>query len=259
MRGIMLGCRRLTQHLRNATRRARPVCPDRPPCRRPAALPASPPAVPAAVPAGFTLIEMLIVIGLLGAVAMVLLTSFNIDREKTLDDSIVQKELADIQHAFHRMAADCVLQQDDYRLISRYGLAILIKHGGYLVTPDRWSFPGDWDADRGKGWRGPYVQQEGRRDINISANGDDIGVTAQGPGADTTIPVICTPYAADDEYAADGHYYRVIPELDPNDTSRIIQLWAIDPKCPFTVVVSSDTDYAEFVEYPRKRRLLLED
>lgn len=211
------------------------------------------------VRAGFTLIELLIVIGLLAALAALVLTSLSTDREEVLDSTIVQKELADIQRAFHRMNADCVLQQNDYKLISRYGLAILIKDCGYLIAPDAWSFPSGWSAERGKGWRGPYIQQEGKRDIDTSANGDDIGVTAQQLGTGTTVPVICTPYAADDEYAADGHYYRVIPELDPNDTLRIIQLWAIDPDCPFTLAVSTDADYAVFESYQNKRRLLLED
>jgi prepilin-type N-terminal cleavage/methylation domain-containing protein len=51
---------------------------------------------PASPRTGFTLIELLIVIGLLGAVAMIMAASFSTNRQETLDNSIVQKELSDI-------------------------------------------------------------------------------------------------------------------------------------------------------------------
>lgn len=245
---IMLSHRRLTQHPRNATRRARPVCPGRPPCRRPAALPVSWPAVPAATPAGFTLIEMLIVIGLLGAVAMILLASFNTNREQTLDHSIVQKELSDLQRAFHRMAADCVLQQGDLEQIAQFGLALLMER----VTDNGTVLAEPWDVDKGKGWRGPYVEPESHRLIAPSSVGQQSGAVL--------IPVIETPYSKSD---ADGSYYRLVATdenaLVTDTAADIDQLWVVSPDKVNDPGNGNPYEVGDPIEcFPYRRRLLLD-
>ncbi|MFP4175962.1 MAG: type II secretion system protein [Candidatus Brocadiia bacterium] len=171
----------------------------------------------------FTLIELLIVIGLLGALATLVLPSFRVQREESLE-KIVKKEMADVQKAFQRFQADCVPQTSDYNLISRYGLEILAEYD----DSRGWTFPDEWDPDRGKGWRGPYLQAEGTETVDDSATGglpDDPGQPMD--DNDTDIPVVYTPFE-DDSDGQPGDYYRVIPEL--NDTEDEIKtLWLVFP------------------------------
>ncbi len=258
MLGIMLGYNRLAQCRRYLLRRqghARPALPDG---RRPGVWrEPAPVAAPApAARAGFTLIELLIVLGILGALAALLLSTMSVNRTETLDNSIVQKELADIQAAFQQFEADCVLNEDDYELVSRYGLAVLMQYG-CLPSGDNWSFGASWHADRGKGWRGPYMAEEARREIDLGESG--ISTAGQAPVAGgAEVPVVCTPYADGNN---DGHFYRVVPELDGD--GQIEQLWVVFPgdsglTTGIPDVNSSDPAVREaFEQYPYKRRLLL--
>ena len=182
---------------------------------------------------GFTLIELLIVIGLLGALAMLLLTSWSADRTKTLDSSIVQKELYDIQRAFQRFQADCVPKQGDYKLMTRYGLAILMKYPDDMqpgTGGDEWSFARHWDAERSRGWRGPYIESEGTREVDLG--GSPISTIGQPELPEleggTPIPVICTPYVNDDD-GSTGDYYRVIPDENAATSGHVTQLWVVFP------------------------------
>lgn len=177
----------------------------------------------------FTLVELLIVIGLLGALAVLLLSNLSMTRTDSLDNSIVQAELADIQRAYRRFQADCVPTQADYRLMTSYGLEILFR-----CEPTRgWSFPASWNSASGRGWRGPYLQSEGRRDIDITdADSDGIADSPAQPYGVVNVanvPVACTPYVND----ADGHagdYYRVLPEVDTAVTPpRVLRLWVVFP------------------------------
>jgi prepilin-type N-terminal cleavage/methylation domain-containing protein len=242
---IMLGCRRFAGG-RSVIGQARPVVPGFSPRRRPAAPPISPRGNSAAPRAGFTLIELLIVIGLLGAVAMVMLASFNTNREETLDNSVVQKELSDIQRAFHRLNADCVLRQGDLKTIAQYGLAVLMTEG--ILS--------GWDADKGKGWRGPYVEREGARAIDSASIGQQAGTAA-------VIAVVETPYTSADD---DGHYYRVVAtEQDTSGSEpveRVIvpmgdihQLWVVSPDRGGLPAVG---DLIETFPKEFRRRLLLD-
>ncbi len=249
MLGIMLGYDRLVQCRRYLLRHERQH--DLPLGARhgvwppPAPAPAGPPTPPA-VRAGFTLIELLIVIGLLGALATLLLSTYSVNRTETLNDSIVQKELADIQAAFQRLEADCVLREEDYALVSRHGLAVLTTPG---LLPS-------WDADRNRGWRGPYIVAEASRQINLGGSG--ISTVGQAPVAGgQEVSVVCTPQA---KGGNDGHFYRVAPELDGG---RIEQLWVVFPGDSGMMTGVPDvnsSDPAErdaFEQYPYKRRLLL--
>jgi prepilin-type N-terminal cleavage/methylation domain-containing protein len=193
----------------------------------------------------FTLIELLIVIGLLGMVVMVMLASFNSNRQETLDHSIVQKELSDIQRAFQRMNADCVLRDDDLGEIARYGLRVLITEG---IVPG-------WDSDKGRGWRGPYIEREGQRAINPNSVGQLEGTEF--------VPVVETPYVATD---SDPQYYRVVATALGNvggedveqvilPTGTIYQLWVISPN---NGGVPGAGDQIENFPKEFRRRLLLD-
>ncbi len=180
---------------------------------------------------GFTLMELLIVIGLLAALATLVLSNLTYTRTEALDGSLVQKELADIQRAFQRFAADCIPQQADYKLIAKYGLAPLIQYEGYLDENknEAWTFT-RWDNDRRRGWRGPYMEYEAEEAINIDLEGgmpDYYGQIEPKSGG-WTVPLICTPYYVYDKDNWHGGYYRVIPEV-AGGTNEITQLWVVFP------------------------------
>jgi prepilin-type N-terminal cleavage/methylation domain-containing protein len=202
---------------------------------------------------GFTLVELLIVIGLLGALAALMLSDLSMTRTETLDASIVEKELSDIQRVFQRFAADCVPTQDDYKLLTRYGLEILCQYKGDQANTRGWSFDHQWDPAKAKGWRGPYIESEGRRSFDVAdRDGDGIADNAGQPLVESTTPeiaVLCTPYVNDEDDHA-GDYYRVIPEVEGD---KVTQLWVVFPSHSGTLPASAGDPNA----YDHKRRLLL--
>jgi len=236
----------------------------------------------AASRAGFTLIELLIVIGLLAALATLVLSNLTFTRTEALDDSLVQKELSDIQRAFQRFEADCVPRQDDYKLIAKYGLAPLMEYDEYLTgTGDEWTFPEEWDNERRRGWRGPYIQDgqhsifEGEEEINTSTikintsiNYSDPTTFGQPPlSSGTPVPVIFTPYSHDkhnqDSNPEDlwqfehGDFYRVIPEMAGSDIEK---LWVVFPSHSGALVLAAPTaEDPSGVRALLRRRLTLDD
>jgi prepilin-type N-terminal cleavage/methylation domain-containing protein len=130
---------------------------------------------------GFTLIELLIVIALLGALASVVLPRVIASRTAAWDDSIVPQEMSRIRLAFDEFVCDCAPTANDWVRITATDLAILME---YDADTD-WSFPETYDAQRGKGWRGPYLIAEGRLNER---------------------PVIFDPYYSDE---LTNHHYRV--------------------------------------------------
>ncbi len=209
---------------------------------------------------GFTLMELLIVIGLLAALATLVMSGLEFTRTEALDDSLVQKELSDLQRVFQRFVADCVPQQSDYKLIAKYGLAPLMQYDDFLDGSDTWSF-NEWDRDRRKGWRGPYADYETEELVNITLDAHGIPTT---PGQEraaggSAVPVICTPYVHDDD-GFDGGYYRVIPAVN-STTHEVEQLWVVFPSHSGALVLASSTadDPAGVRDLPYKRRLILDN
>ncbi|MDO4550001.1 MAG: type II secretion system protein [Planctomycetia bacterium] len=207
---------------------------------------------------GFTLIELLIVIGLLAALASVFFSHFTGTKEEVAHDPIVQKELSDIQRAFHRMAVDCVLQRDTHYLkIAQYGLAPLMANSLRTDGTDNtnWQFP-IWDNERGRGWRGPYISSEGYREIDPSSVGQKSGNRTE------RIPVLTSPHAQSE---TDKYYYRVLAvdadgkilspaEMDtPDEVKNVDQFWVIFPE------TESWGENISSVPETNRRRLLIGD
>ena len=200
----------------------------------------------------FTLIELLIVIGLLGAMATLLMSTIRVDRRSVVEDSIVLKELADIQAAFQNFAADCALERhknEKLNLVAQYGVTVLLENVGF----------DPWDGERQVGWRGPYLLSEGERKYNTETIGQ-IADSTKDPRQ-----VILTPDAAAEN---DPHYYRIIA-MGPDrmvrtpQSSDITQLWVVYPhwgngEFPYHII---DGDHNEVPVDKRKfyRRLLLSE
>lgn len=152
---------------------------------------------------GFTFVELLIVIGLLGALATLVLPQFQMKRGGAIDKSLAPAEMMDIRRAFAAFEADCAPTSADRTLIEQYGLEVLMEYN----DTRGWSFPDSFDYHRAKGWRGPYIEQQGTRTIYINESGQPL----TGSGTTATIPVVHDPYSVlpDDE-----HYYRVIHKVE---------------------------------------------
>jgi hypothetical protein len=143
------------------------------------------------------------VIGLLGALATVMLPAFRVKRVESLEQ-VVSHDMAQIRSAFQRLYRDAVLTESDLENVRRYGLYPLMERPD--GSHDSWSIP-TFDPERERGWRGPYAEQEGRREIN--ADVDAFGQPLDG----VSVPVLEDPFST---AATDGHYYRVVV---PKNTS----------------------------------------
>ncbi len=149
----------------------------------------------------FTLIELLIVIGLLGALAALMLPTFRMRRVESLGQ-IVDHDMAEIRRAFRRFYGDAVLLENDLEMVRRWGLGCLAERPD--GTHEGWVVP-DFDMQKRRGWRGPYLAPEGRR--HIDGDEDAIGQ----PAGAVEVPVVEDPFSASD---SDGHYYRVVAPVD---------------------------------------------
>jgi prepilin-type N-terminal cleavage/methylation domain-containing protein len=153
---------------------------------------------------GFTLIELLIVIGLLGALVALVLPRLTVQKTWAVDESMAPAEMMEIRRAYAAFQADCLPTALDRTQIDRYGLAILMTTN--IAWTTSWSFPLAFEPNRGKGWRGPYLQQEGTRTVYL----DEAGQALTGSGPTNEIPVIHDPrHATDDATHAAQHFYRV--------------------------------------------------
>ncbi len=155
----------------------------------------------------FSLIELLIVIGILGVLLTLVLPGFNNTGEDA-KDKVARTEMREIQAAFRRFASDVVFRKESgdtnkyLKDIAQYGLWPLM----WANHPD--SGAGDivyqeYDSEIGLGRRGPYLREE--RIVTITAPtgigaGNSPGQPADDGGA-IKIPVIKDPF---------GGYYRVV-------------------------------------------------
>lgn len=163
--------------------------------------------------------ELLIVIGLLGFIATLIIPQFAGTRNDAIEP-VIQSELAEIQRAFLRFKNDYNLRQEDYFQIAKYGVSVLLTNR--LADADKDDFYlTEWDADRQRGWRGPYLHSEHERNIDITKIGQ--------PEGRITVPVILTP--------DQNTYYRIIATDKNNNViipsqdkkNQIHQLWLVYP------------------------------
>jgi prepilin-type N-terminal cleavage/methylation domain-containing protein len=153
---------------------------------------------------GFTLIELLIVIGLLGALAVVVIPRIGGSREAALEQSLAPSEMMEIRRAFAAFQADCVPNAADRILIGQYGLEILMT----FDESRGWSFPARFNPARGRGWRGPYLESQGRRTVYINESGQPLS----GTGSTAIIPVVHDPRHTRNALNVAERFYRVLHE-----------------------------------------------
>ncbi len=183
---------------------------------------------------GFTLMEMLIVIGLLGALVALILPRLTVQKTWAVDEAMSPAEMMEIRRAYAAFQADCIPTAADRDQISRYGLAVLMTTN--IAWAAGWSFPLAFDPNRGKGWRGPYLQREGTRRVYLDEEGQPL--TGTGPTAE--IPVIHDPRHAADVADAEERFYRV--QMRTN-TLYLVYVGA-------DAVFGSDDDVAQPLEAP---------
>ena len=157
----------------------------------------------------FSLIELLIVVAILGALMSLVLPSFNNVSEEG-KEQIALHEMREIQAAFTRFAADMIFRQEgeggaatnEYLLdIGRYGLWPLLVESHPVLT-NGVSYR-EFDSNSGVGRRGPYLEEEAYVRIalppGIAANGN-FGQAAD-TGSTASVPALKDPW---------GGYYRVV-------------------------------------------------
>lgn len=161
----------------------------------------------------FSLVELLIVIGILGALCTLVLPGFN-DAGEEAREKVAATEMKEVQSAFRRFSIDVMLKgnKDKMRDIVDYGLWPLMNENQPANAAGAISYP-DYDSEIGIGRRGPYLRREGSVTMSASPGSDG---QAKNAGGTVSIPVVKDPY---------GGYYRVIcPAVDyvndPVDTQK---------------------------------------
>ena len=159
----------------------------------------------------FTLIELLIVIGIIGALTALILPSFNLDEVSVAGDvnqTVNAKEINIIQKAFLNFYDDVVPSNGELEQFSKYGLRSLIEQGSFEP----------WDANRKKGWRGPYLSPEGQLTVDVGIKSVDKEYKQEyKDSGGTAVPVVYNSYGK-----ISGHHYRVMIPVDKDKPSTYL-------------------------------------
>lgn len=123
---------------------------------------------PRALPRGFTLIEMLVVITILGALAGLVITTVNIDGSTGDAETIAAR-------ATMQTIAETLLGSaagpgylEDMRYVPGFK-SVDLRLNGLLAKEEDWP---DFDPNTRRGWRGPYLRNAmGVRNTNTLRNG----------------------------------------------------------------------------------------
>lgn len=186
----------------------------------------------------FSLIELLIVVGILGALSALILPAFH----NTSDESkktVARTQMKEIRRAFSRFHADLLSElrkkssdgTTNHYLedMARYGLwPLLVQKHPHLTEGADWgtnifkSYP-VYTPETNSGWRGPYLEYSGivqiaDTDLLYNYTGTDEARTVTKTGGQTQgetakIPVMRDPY---------GGYYRLLcPEARTADGNAL--------------------------------------
>ena len=157
---------------------------------------------------GFSLIELMIVVAILGALVAIIIPSFGFSEQSAKDDVVVS-EMRQLREAFAQFYLDNYPSDDNVAKMANYGLWPLFTTN---APPDHSASVAriGYDAANRLGWRGPYALME-KSDQSVYLQAGQIKDAAEGTvsGSAAAIPVALDPY---------GGYYRVtVPASDPAD------------------------------------------
>lgn len=162
----------------------------------------------------FTLIELMIVLVILGALAAVILTSFDYGEGNVKRDSTTV-EMENIRKAFVRYYADnfpSLEANEAFHVAAKYGISVLcVNRLPAYDGSDKTIFENEaireTDRKNKLGWQGPYIMQEGTEKVSVSAEGTDWQTPAA--GSTISVPVIYDAY--------EGYYRVVVPKGNLGD------------------------------------------
>jgi len=160
---------------------------------------------------GFSLIELMIVVVILGVVVSIMIPMFSYSEKQAKDDAVLA-EMHAVQAAFIDYYNDNMPDRDGLKEFAKYGISALcvrtlngspavdFEDGGVI----RWPY----DPANKLGWRGPYLMQEGVVEVDVS----DDGQKSVESGGDE-IPVVKDPN--------DGYYRVLLADGDQGKLSLI--------------------------------------
>jgi prepilin-type N-terminal cleavage/methylation domain-containing protein len=161
---------------------------------------------------GFSLIELMIVIVILGALVAIIVPMFSYSESDAKDDAVTS-EMRAIQSAYIDFYNDNFPHNGELGNLSFYGLYPLCftnepagysgAHGGTWSEAVR----GEYDPYNNLGWNGPYLMQEGTNRVDIANAGQE-----EDSGG-MIIPIVKDPY---------GGYYRVLSAYAESEKMSLI-------------------------------------
>jgi prepilin-type N-terminal cleavage/methylation domain-containing protein len=181
---------------------------------------------------GLSLIELMIVVVILGALVAIVIPSFNVSESNAKDDVVVA-EMRQLRQAFCSFYTDNYPDASAVADIADYGLWPLFSTNdppaGLNATL------ASYDPANRLGWRGPYALMEKSGQPVHLANGQPQDSAEGGSGPTAEIPVILDPY---------GGYYRV---MLPDGASADLYLVCTGPDRKLQTAPSSTNGFGRLV------------
>lgn len=186
---------------------------------------------------GFSLIELMIVVAIFGALVAIIIPSFGYSEQSAKNDVVIA-EMHQIREAFARFYQDNYPSDDKLSAMASYGLWPLFTTNTPPNGLDSIVRIGYDDANR-LGWRGPYALMEKSDQPVYLKNGQPKNTTEEGGGSGTpaTIPVALDPY--------DGYYRVLHPDSDPDPVN--LYLVCTGPDCTLQTKPSSTDAFGRLV------------
>jgi prepilin-type N-terminal cleavage/methylation domain-containing protein len=149
----------------------------------------------------FSLVELMIVVVILGAVVSIVIPMFSYSEKQAKSDAVLA-EMRAVQEAFIDYYSDNMPDRAALEEFASYGLSALCVRALNGSPPIEFQATGvvrwPYDAANRLGWRGPYLMQEGTVEVDVGSDGQK---SAGNGGTRMSIPVVKDP---------DGGHYRVL-------------------------------------------------
>ncbi len=150
----------------------------------------------------FSLIELLIVLAIIGALSALIIPSFDYS-EAEAKTTINTNESRTIQKSFLDFYSDVVPTETQLQDFAKYGLTPLLQNAD--PEDETKTLFDEWDHNRSKGWRGPYLSTESSENVDITKK------DGQNSTGSTRIPVV--------KNSSDDFYRVMIPKEEGTNTT----------------------------------------